>query len=205
MTTEPQTQTHEATPYTWIEKQYARVLDALDLDENGLLFDRHVRDHIGRASDANDQDVSGGEALAALRSASHGFRTAMNRWLETHDLSEGRLTVLWQVYGKDRMTLSDLAAAMDVSPRNVTGLVDHLEESGLVERHPDLDDRRATLVRLTTAGEVKLAAVRSDKNLARTTLIADFSDQELQMLRHLCLKLVRNLATKNCSQGRVTQ
>lgn len=197
MTVPPPIPTPEPSHYTWVEKQNARILEALDSDQNGLLFDRHVRDHIQRS---NQDDVRGSEALAALRAASHGFRTAMNRWLETHGLSEGRLTVLWQLLGADRMTLSDLAAAMDVSPRNVTGLVDHLEEDGLVERQADPDDRRATLVRLTGAGKRKLGEVRNNKDRARTTLIADFSDQELEMLRHLCLKLVRNLAVKPGSQ-----
>jgi DNA-binding MarR family transcriptional regulator len=198
MPPQAQIQAHESSQQAWIEKQYARVLEALEIDEKGMLFDSHVRQQMLRSERAGDV---GGEALAALRAASHGFRTAMNRWLDTHGLSEGRLTVLWQLYGKDRMTLGDLASSIDVSPRNVTGLVDHLEEDGLVERQPDPEDRRATLVRLTTAGESKLAEVRNDKDLAHTTLIADFSDEELQMLRHLCLKLVRNLATKTGSQG----
>jgi DNA-binding MarR family transcriptional regulator len=40
-----------------------------------------------------------------------------------------------------------------VTARNVTGLVDALEHDGLVERLPYPNDRRASLVRLTPAGE----------------------------------------------------
>ncbi len=186
--------TTESAPSGWVEKQYARTLEGLATDEDGLLYDRHVREHMHRTRSGDD--VVGSETLAALRAASHGFRTSVNRWLEGHGLSEGRLALLWQLVGAECPTLGDLATSMEVSPRNITGLVDHLEADGLVERYPDPDDRRATLVRLTEAGNRRLEAVRNDKGLARTTLIADFSDEELRMLRHLCLKLVRNLAQK---------
>ena len=192
-TTEP-THATESAPSGWIEKQYARTLEGLATDEDGLLYDRHVREHVQRVRDADDAAAS--EALAALRAASHGFRTSLNRWLEGHGLSEGRLALLWQVFGSACPSQSDLATSMDVSPRNITGLVDHLEADGLVERYPDPNDRRTTLVRLTEAGSRRLDAVRNDKDLAGTALIAGFSDEELRMLRHLCLKLVRNLAQK---------
>ena len=41
---------------------------------------------------------------------------------------------------------------MDVSPRNVTGLVDGLVADGFVTREPHPRDRRATLVTLTRRG-----------------------------------------------------
>lgn len=192
-TTEP---THATEPALsgWVEKQYARTLENLATDEDGLLFDRHVRGHLELTRAG--EDIVGGEAVAALRAASHGFRTSVNRWLEGHGLSEGRLALLWQVYGSECPSQSDLATSMDVSPRNITGLVDHLEQDGLVERYPDPTDRRATLVRLTEEGDRRLEAVRNDKGLARMTLMAGFNDEELRMLRHLCLKLVRNFAQK---------
>lgn len=182
----------EATPTTWVEKQYARALEAIDTDPQGLYFDRDVREHIRRADAA--EDLAGSEALAALRAASHAFRTAMDRWLDGHGLSEGRLAVLWRLHGEGSMTLGELAASLDVSPRNITGLIDHLEEDSLVERHPDPDDRRATRVRLTAAGRRKLAACQAEKGRARNTILAGFREDEMNQLRHLCLKLVRNLA-----------
>ena len=194
MTTTGSTHTTEPAPSGWVEKQYARTLENLATDQDGLLYDRHVRGHL-ELTHAGD-DIVGQEAVAALRAASHGFRTTVNRWLESHGLSEGRLALLWQLYGTECPSQSDLATSMDVSPRNVTGLVDHLEQDGLVERYPDPTDRRATLVRLTEEGNRRLEAVRNDKGLARVTLMAGFSEEELRMLRHLCLKLVRNFAQK---------
>ncbi|MFF5234983.1 MarR family winged helix-turn-helix transcriptional regulator [Dactylosporangium sp. NPDC000521] len=50
------------------------------------------------------------------------------------------------------MTQRELAEARGVTPRNITGLVDGLEQAGLVQRTAHPSDRRATLVRLTRRG-----------------------------------------------------
>ena len=44
-----------------------------------------------------------------------------------------------------------IAAHLRVAPRSVTDVIDALEERGLVERAPDADDRRATVVTLTAS------------------------------------------------------
>ena len=52
--------------------------------------------------------------------------------------------------------MRELAATCHSTPPYMTAVVDILEERGLVNRHPDPDDRRVTQVRLTAVG---LAAV----------------------------------------------
>ncbi|GAC1655637.1 MAG: MarR family transcriptional regulator [Candidatus Dormibacteraceae bacterium] len=165
---------------------------AIEVDENGRLFDRRLREHM-LAGGRRHPDLPSGEALAALRAASHGFRLAMDRWLDRHGLNEGRMGVLWRLRGVGPMTLGDLATALDVSPRNITGLVDHLEQSGLVDRVPAPDDRRAVHARLTPAGLSLLDKISTEMGGARNDIVRGFTDEELAQLRHLCLKLVGNL------------
>ena len=50
--------------------------------------------------------------------------------------------------------MNELGAFLDVTPRNVTKLVDGLEAEGLVARQPHPTDRRATLIYLTEPGEL---------------------------------------------------
>jgi DNA-binding MarR family transcriptional regulator len=163
----------------------------IDSDETGCLYDRRMRDHLKR--DVPDSEVAATEALAALRVASHGFRTMMDRWLEHHDLSEGRMSVLWRLRATVSTTLGDLAESLDVSPRNITGLVDHLERDALVERFPDPEDRRAIRVRLTLAGKQKLSEIKKEMGSPRHGVVAGFTEEELKQLRHLLLKLVQNM------------
>lgn len=50
------------------------------------------------------------------------------------------------------MRMAELAEALGVVPRSATGVVEGLEELGLVRRETDPADRRSVLVALTSAG-----------------------------------------------------
>jgi MarR family transcriptional regulator, organic hydroperoxide resistance regulator len=50
-------------------------------------------------------------------------------------------------------TMSQLAGTLLCDNSNVTGIIDRLEERGLVERRPSPGDRRVKLIVLTPAGE----------------------------------------------------
>ncbi len=58
------------------------------------------------------------------------------------------------------MRISALSEHLHIAPRSGTEVVDALEERGLLHRSPDPDDRRATLVTLSTQGEKVAEAVR---------------------------------------------
>lgn len=60
------------------------------------------------------------------------------------------LRTLWE---KNKLALKDLADASNCTRATITGLVDGLEEKGLVRRIPNPDDRRSLLAELTTEGE----------------------------------------------------
>jgi DNA-binding MarR family transcriptional regulator len=76
----------------------------------------------------------------------------MTSSLAARGLTEARTHVIWLVHARGPVTQRDLAEALRVSPRNVTGLVDALEQTGFVRRAPHPTDRRATLVELTNQG-----------------------------------------------------
>ena len=56
------------------------------------------------------------------------------------------------------MRIGDLARALRVTVGGTSKLVDRIERAGLIAREPDLDDRRASRLVLTTAGKRKLTA-----------------------------------------------
>ena len=49
-------------------------------------------------------------------------------------------------------TMSEIAGFLHCDPSNVTGIVDGLEQKGLVERRPSERDRRVKLIDLTAEG-----------------------------------------------------
>src|ERR1700710_2104125 len=68
-------------------------------------------------------------------------------------LSMARYDVLMHLdMAGGRLRLSDLAQAMVLSPSGLSKLLDRMQESGLIERQPDLDDARSTLAVITSHG-----------------------------------------------------
>jgi DNA-binding MarR family transcriptional regulator len=73
--------------------------------------------------------------------------------------------------------------------QTITGLVDRLEEPGLVERVFDRRDRRKTWVRLIEKGERKLSEAFPVADRLAEELSAVLTDQELQDLQAKLEKL----------------
>jgi DNA-binding MarR family transcriptional regulator len=160
----------------------------LGTDEQGRLYLKHFRDLF----DPLHVDVSAVEALAALRLASRSLQLLQERWAESHGLSSGRLGVLFRLMRCGDTPLGDLALSLDSTPRNITGLVDHLERDGLVERVPDPDDRRSVRARLTEAGRTQINAIWQEGLQHQYALAGGLTKDDLAQLRHLSLLLVEN-------------
>ena len=65
------------------------------------------------------------------------------------------LGLMRMLHPGDALPMKELAAALSCEASNFTGIVDRLEERGLVERRADSDDRRVKRLALTPAGEAE--------------------------------------------------
>ncbi len=163
-------------------------LPELGKDEQGRLYSVRMRELMSPLN----VDLSAVEALAALRLAGRSLHHLQERWAESHGLSEGRMGVMFRLYRGGACALGDLAGELDTTPRNVTGLVDHLERDGLVERVPDLEDRRSVRARLTEAGKARIEGIWKEGIERQFEVVRDMTKDDLAQLRHLCLLLVES-------------
>lgn len=62
---------------------------------------------------------------------------------------------------RGRVRMGDLAAALGVTARNVTTIVDGLEHEGLLARRPHPKDRRVILLELTEKGQAHIAQIHT--------------------------------------------
>lgn len=117
------------------------------------------------------------------------------RFQREHDLSGPRVHLLWHLGLTGPVRQAELATALRVSPRNVTGLVDGLAASGHVRRAQHPTDRRAVLVSLTDAGEAFVASLqRQHAGLAQDLfgdLAAPQRSQLLGALDRLAARIAR--------------
>jgi DNA-binding MarR family transcriptional regulator len=159
-------------------------------DKDGCLYMAESREML---KNLGSEALAGIEALGALRVAGKVLHLTMERWADRHGLSEGRMSVMFRLRKApdQRSTMSELAAVLSTTPRNITGLVDILERDGYVQRVHDPDDRRSVQAQLTKAGIEKIDSIWRASIEAQTHVTKQFTKQELTQLRHLCLKLVQ--------------
>ena len=69
------------------------------------------------------------------------------------DLSSAQGDLLSSLNPGESVTMVSLARSLQCHDSNVTGLVDRLEQRGLIERRGDPKDRRVKLIWLTSAGD----------------------------------------------------
>jgi DNA-binding MarR family transcriptional regulator len=90
------------------------------------------------------------------------------RRLRKHELAgltPTQLAALATVERAGPMRLGDLAAAEGIAPSTLTRLVTALEESGLVRRHADPRDARASTLVITPRGQDTLERLRTESTL----------------------------------------
>jgi len=87
-----------------------------------------------------------------------------------------------------------LGEVLSLDPSNVVGLLNELEERGLITRRRDPSDRRRNIVELSTKGEDALAAAYVRLRLVEDSLLAALSAEERVTLYDL---LVRAAGTES--------
>lgn len=121
--------------------------------------------------------VEDGAALGQLLELTVLLGEDMSRSLARDGLTGPRAHLLWELGQRGPTTQQSLARALGVTPRNVTGLVDGLVQTGFVERRPHPSDRRATLVTFTERGERIAEEFHRGRAQVAELLFADLPDE----------------------------
>jgi DNA-binding MarR family transcriptional regulator len=99
------------------------------------------------------------------------FQRDMTTHFAGTPLTPARVRVLWVLVHGGPCTQHALATRLEVSPRNVTTLVDVLEEAGYVRRAPHPSDRRAVLVELTESAAEQMSRMQREHAELTSTLL----------------------------------
>ncbi len=129
---------------------------------------------------------------------------SMRRW-PTGPLSLVHLHVLMLLIEDGPLPMRSLADTLDVSQASATGIVDRMEQRGLVERHRDDEDRRVVRVAMTDAGRQVIVGIGSERRGHLSTLLDELTDEELAGLLRgsRALRRVRERIHARLDEGQV--
>ena len=94
------------------------------------------------------------------------------------------------------LTMGELSARLMVTTGNVTGLVDAMQQDGLVARLPNPADRRSTLITATEAGQALFDRMAPAHRHWIEALTAGLSRAEMVLLFELLGKLKESVSRK---------
>jgi MarR family transcriptional regulator, organic hydroperoxide resistance regulator len=117
--------------------------------------------------------------------------------MEDIGLYRGQPPLLHELWRREGCTQTELAEVMCVAPATVTNMLQHMEESGMVERKPDAADQRVMRVYLTPAGRDIQAVVVERENQVGLELLDGFTPEETSLLGGLMTRMRDNLQKIN--------
>lgn len=161
-----------------------------------LLKDLPKYDTLQRFADRYaEMDVSAVQTFLTLLRVASDVIENLDTCLARHDLLQGRWWVLILLMREDNLTASPsvLADKAGVTRATMTGLLDSLERTGLIERIPNPDDRRMLNVRLTEKGQQRLDEVMPDYYRRVSSVMEELTPQDRELLMQMLQKVGRRV------------
>lgn len=107
------------------------------------------------------------------------FRNAMDEWAGLNATDMECLRLLFQ---KGVSTPSELARQTGLTSGATTAMLDRLEKAGLIERRPNPNDRRGTLITPEKSSAEKMASWFASARQAQDQLISSYAESDLEII-----------------------
>lgn len=125
----------------------------------------------------------------ALTRAQNTVNQYFKTKLAPHGVTPGQYGILKCLWDENGLTVKQLAERMYLDSSTITGLLDRMEQKGLIQRCPVPTDRRALNVILTPAGKELEGPVSQAIIDANQQVLKDVGDAEAQKLMQLLLEV----------------
>lgn len=120
----------------------------------------------------------------------------LNDRLKDNNLTLSQFMVLKYLkqHDNEKVSQKELAQAVQVTHPTMIGLIDRLEEKGMVSRQVDGNDRRYRYIRLTDMGRQYLNQSKQDAEAMDSALVRNFTQEEVAVLKSLLDKVYENIS-----------
>ena len=151
------------------------------------------------------EDFLGYWLFYAQRSVAYAFYEALKTCCVEHDkkyiVTPPQFGVLILLIEQDGQTIGALSQQRAIDAPTMTGIVKRLEQSGLVERRHDREDRRLVKVYLTDEGRDIMRFLPDAAIEFNKTMSQGFSEDEKRDMLVKLQKIVANLSTVGPDTG----
>lgn len=122
------------------------------------------------------------------------FEKASSRNVRAHGFTESQFDIIATLGNTRGMTCKQLGEKTLITKGTLTGVLDRLEQKGLVQRARGDDDKRQLFIQLTPAGEQRFAEVFPQVIENGNQRFADYHEQDFLRLEQELLKLKNSLS-----------
>lgn len=144
---------------------------------------------------AKDKVIDPVGQMLTLAARRHRARTAA--LLSDIGLFPGQDKVLQSLAASDGLSMSAIAAELNVRPPTASKMIARMAAQGLVERRGREGDARLVMVSITAEGMSRVDGLRKIAKRVEREALAGFDDKEMRRLRRLLKKVTRNLGGKS--------
>lgn len=132
-------------------------------------------------------------SLRLLAQCYQAFEQYSSADLRGKKLTPSQFDIIATLGNTDGMTFRELGERTLITKGTLTGVVDRLEERGLVKRVAQTGDRRCTLVQLTDAGQQEFERIFPGHVEYCKQPFLDFGEEDLASLEHELSRLKASL------------
>ncbi len=134
------------------------------------------------------------KAYNAIIATSKVVRHVALRLFSDEGITDPQFLALLLLVDNGPMLMRKMSDEMLVTPANVTGIMDRLEEKSLVRRTPGKGDRRATIIEITFEGKALYERVAIKKAEMLQKALTTFTKDELTTLYSLLERFQREMS-----------
>lgn len=108
------------------------------------------------------------------------------------EISPGQLVVLYSLFKKDNISISELSKNVYLDNSTLTGLIDRLERVDLVRRVDAPHDRRSYQIVLTDKSKSLEQDIKNVMGQVESKMLENCNEAEIVMLRSILMRIFAN-------------
>jgi DNA-binding MarR family transcriptional regulator len=165
---------------------------------------RHAEVNLHLQKLFNIKDMKGAEVFHSLSRIVQLAELFESRQSEGQGISAPRWRLMMYLFMREKMghaggvMPTEISHFQQVSKNTISSLLRGLEEQGFIEREIDSEDLRAFRIHLTDAGREHITSTAPQRIEGINQLLAELSQEEIELLLALLTKVRRSLENKIC-------